>query len=204
MQLVLGELRLGGFNDIDVVTSRTGLDASVVEATLVVARSEGWVAHRSGRVSGWSLTAPGRAEGERLLAEELDAAGGRDVVTDAYHSFLPLNRRFLELCTDWQLRSDGHSQILNDHLDHEYDESVVARLDELDGRVAIVVGQLSSGLQRFSAYRRRFAFALAQVHVGELDWFTKPLIDSYHTVWFELHEDLLATLGIERSRESSS
>jgi hypothetical protein len=23
-------------------------------------------------------------------------------------------------------------------------------------------------------------------------------MDSYHTVWFELHEDLLATLGLER------
>ena len=29
------------------------------------------------------------------------------------------------------------------------------------------------------------------------------MIDSYHTVWFELHEDLLATLGIERSSEGS-
>ena len=30
---------------------------------------------------------------------------------------------------------------------------------------------------------------------------TKPMIDSYHSVWFELHEDLLATLGIERGSE---
>ncbi|MDQ1375434.1 MAG: hypothetical protein QOJ09_2772, partial [Actinomycetota bacterium] len=29
-----------------------------------------------------------------------------------------------------------------------------------------------------------------------------PLIDSYHTVWFELHEDLLSTLGIERGSET--
>jgi hypothetical protein len=27
------------------------------------------------------------------------------------------------------------------------------------------------------------------------------MIDSYHTVWFELHEDLLATLGRQRSQE---
>ena len=39
------------------------------------------------------------------------------------------------------------------------------------------------------------------VEQGDTDWFTKPLIDSYHTVWFELHEDLLATLAIERARE---
>jgi hypothetical protein len=37
---------------------------------------------------------------------------------------------------------------------------------------------------------------------GELDWLTKPIMPSYHTVWFELHEDLLATLGIDRASES--
>ena len=37
---------------------------------------------------------------------------------------------------------------------------------------------------------------------GETDWLTKPIIDSYHTVWFELHEDLLATLGLERGHEA--
>ncbi len=37
---------------------------------------------------------------------------------------------------------------------------------------------------------------------GERDWFTKPTIDSYHSVWFELHEDLLATLGLERAKEA--
>ena len=36
---------------------------------------------------------------------------------------------------------------------------------------------------------------------GDGDWFTKPTIDSYHTVWFELHENLLSTLGIERGHE---
>jgi hypothetical protein len=26
-------------------------------------------------------------------------------------------------------------------------------------------------------------------------------LDSYHTVWFQLHEDLLVTLGISREEE---
>jgi hypothetical protein len=29
------------------------------------------------------------------------------------------------------------------------------------------------------------------------------MIDSYHTVWFQLHEDLLNTLGIDRATEGS-
>jgi len=36
---------------------------------------------------------------------------------------------------------------------------------------------------------------------GEHTWLTRPTVDSYHTVWFELHEDLLATLGRTRSDE---
>ena len=43
--------------------------------------------------------------------------------------------------------------------------------------------------------------ALDRIRGGDLDWFTKPMIDSYHTVWFELHENLLATLGIQRAKE---
>ena len=42
------------------------------------------------------------------------------------------------------------------------------------------------------------------MRAGERDWFAKPMIDSYHTVWFQLHEDLLNTLGIERSKEVSA
>ncbi len=30
------------------------------------------------------------------------------------------------------------------------------------------------------------------------------MIESYHTVWFELHENLLATLGIQRAREQAA
>jgi hypothetical protein len=33
---------------------------------------------------------------------------------------------------------------------------------------------------------------------GERSWVAQPKIDSCHTVWMELHEDLLATLGLER------
>ena len=47
------------------------------------------------------------------------------------------------------------------------------------------------------------AEALRRVRAGEHDWFTKPVIESYHTVWFELHEDLLASLGLDRSSEAA-
>jgi hypothetical protein len=44
---------------------------------------------------------------------------------------------------------------------------------------------------------------MEQIRAGDTDWFTKPMIPSYHTVWFEMHEDLLSTLGIERGSEGA-
>ena len=64
-----------------------------------------------------------------------------------------------------------------------------------------ICAELAATLERFGSYGPRLAEARARVEGGDVDWFTKPMIDSYHTVWFELHEDLLATLGIERSTE---
>ena len=46
--------------------------------------------------------------------------------------------------------------------------------------------------------------ALARADRGEKKWVDEPGIDSCHMVWFELHEDLLTTLGLERASESEA
>ena len=56
---------------------------------------------------------------------------------------------------------------------------------------------------RYAGYAGRFATALAKLQGGELEYLTRPIIDSYHTIWFELHEDLITGLGIDRSQEGS-
>ena len=60
---------------------------------------------------------------------------------------------------------------------------------------------MASLLDRFSGYSPRLSAARRRVVAGEHEWLTRPTIDSYHTVWFELHEDLLATLGRTRTQE---
>ena len=111
----------------------------------------------------------------------------------------------LQLCTDWQVVNDGSGeQKLNDHSDSSYDDEILGRLGDLDGQVTRILSDLNKALTRFSNYPFRFGIALDKVLAGELDWLTKPIMPSYHTVWFELHEDLLATLGIDRASESTS
>ena len=126
----------------------------------------------------------------------------------AYSRFLEGNQGFLGLCTDWQLRPDpgdlSGEPVMNDHADPAYDEAVIGRLAETDSAIQPVCAALAALLERFGGYGERFATALDRVTGGDLDWFTKPMIESYHTVWFELHENLLATLGIQRSKEHAS
>ena len=203
--LVVHALRVRGFVDADVVVAATGLAADEVDAGLAGLADAGRARHRDGRMSGWMLTPDGRSHGEALLAAELEATGTRPAVEGAYRDFLEANQGFLELCTDWQLRPDPEAPdgdpIVNDHADAAHDVAVVARLADADVVVQGVSAALADVLARFDGYGDRFAGALARVRAGEVEWFTRPMIDSYHTVWFELHENLLATLGIERAGE---
>ena len=117
-----------------------------------------------------------------------------------YEAFLPLNREVLQMCTDWQVRQGGAA---NDHTDAAYDWAVIGRLDALDDRVGPLVRRLAESDERFAPYRERLRAARRRVADGEHDWLTSPRVDSYHTVWMELHEALLAALGLERRREES-
>ena len=145
----------------------------------------------------------GRAENERLLAVELDGAGLGDVVDAAYRLFLAENQKMLATCTRWQVKENDGEQVINDHADAAYDADVIATLAELDDAVQPVVAELEGLFDRFGIYGERFGYALEQVRAGDVAWFTSPMIESYHTVWFELHEDLLASLGIDRASEEA-
>jgi hypothetical protein len=200
--LVLHTVRLKGFADAEPVAAASGVPVDDVVAELERARADGLVTRREGRISGWSVTPDGRARVAGQLAAELEASGARPTVQQAYRAFLATNQDLLGVCTDWQLRPVDGRQAANDHSDAAYDERVVKRLREIDDTAQPICDELAGVLERFERYGPRLSIALTKVEAGEPDWFTKPLIDSYHTVWFELHEDLLATLGIERGSET--
>lgn len=197
--LVLHCLRLKGFADVPALAASSGAEAVSVELTLGELLGRGFVHLPGSGALGWALTRDGRAENERLLRLELELVGARPHIEAAYRRFVPVNQELRELCTDWQVRGDT----LNDHADLDYDESVIAGLAALHRRARPICVELSARLSRFAGYERRLAVALEKVRDGDGGWFTQPLIDSYHTVWFELHEDLLATLGIDRTAEAS-
>ncbi|MFF7814096.1 transcriptional regulator [Streptomyces sp. NPDC007945] len=201
--LVLHAVRLRGMTTEEEAAARFGLDPAAVGELLLDLQAYGRVTRSSfAGTSGWSLTDRGRAEGERLLAEELAGSGQEAFVRERYGTFLAYNARCLKACTDWQLRPDDHGRLaVNTHGDPVWDGRVLDELTVLGGVIDTLSGELGALLPRFGGYGERFTGALARVRRGELSWVDRPRADSCHTVWMELHEDLLATLGIRRGEE---
>jgi hypothetical protein len=198
--LTLHGLRLSGLAPADRLAGRCSLAPEVVDGLLAAAGDQGLVRHRDRPMTGWILTPAGRRADARLLADELRSTGVRPAVEAAYADIRRLSPTMARIRGDWETR-DPAQYGRNDHTDAAHDAAVVARLVELHAETAPVCVRLAAALDRFAGYRPRFAAALTRVQANEVDWLTHPLIDSYHTVWFELHEDLLSTLGVERSKE---
>jgi hypothetical protein len=198
--LTLHAIRLKGMADDAEVAARFGLDLTLARELLLDFQAFGWITRvEFVGTAGWTLTESGRSENERQLAHELAATNSNSSIHDAYLSFLPHNDRLLRACTDWQLRPSGADPLaVNEHTDKEWDQRVLTTLSALREELRTICQELGHRLARFRGYDDRFTAALARVEQGELTWVARPRADSCHTVWMELHEDLIATLGIRR------
>jgi hypothetical protein len=150
---------------------------------------------------GWALTPAGRAEHQQGVTAELDTVGARPTVETGYRCFRHLNPGVLDACSRWQVRDVAGRPVRNDHRDRSHDHRVLTDLDAAYQEVRPVGDQLTGELARFHPYAPRLGEALDRAQHGEADYVAKPVIPSFHTVWFELHEDLLVTLGLDRSSE---
>jgi len=91
---------------------------------------------------------------------------------------------------------------LNDHTDWPWDEEVLRALAALGRGFSHICDELALRLRRFDGYAARYHAALAKVDRGQRRWVDTPELDSCHTVWIQIHEDLLATLGLARGSDS--
>jgi hypothetical protein len=178
---LLHELRLRGFRP----AKGGAAEDELVAAGLVVRRGANVAMSPAGREAhaAWARLAPGSDEEAEARA--------------AYERFLNLNVEFLRICTDWQLKP-GNTP--NDHSDAAYDFKVLERLDRLDERAGALLDRLGKVVPRFGGYRTRLTDALDRISEDRA-WLASPRCDSYHTVWMQLHEDLLTAVGVNRADE---
>ncbi|MGO9153100.1 MarR family transcriptional regulator [Mycobacterium sp.] len=143
------------------------------------------------------ISPEGRERLNALLAEERSGVD-QNVLAKSYDDFRVVNNDFKALVSDWQIK-DGQP---NSHDDPEHDAAVLNRLDNVHQQVLPVIATVTTLLPRLSAYAKKLNSALAKVKAGDTIWLARPIIDSYHTVWFELHEELIAASGLTREEEA--
>jgi len=112
----------------------------------------------------------------------------------AYERFERVNVELKQVITDWQTLDVGGQKVRNDHSNKDHDAEVLDRLGAVHERFEPILAQLIKGLPRLTVYRHKLERALEEAEAGRVEWVSDAKIESYHTVWFEMHEDLLRVL----------
>jgi pyruvate, orthophosphate dikinase len=146
------------------------------------------------------LTEAGARRAEELQRVALETWGA-DAATTALDDFLPLDQQMKTTVTAWQMREADGAQVINDHTDEKYDAAVIEQLAALHADTAGWLESLGDGISRFPVYLARFNRAMAAIRDGDGRFVASPRVDSYHSVWFELHEDLIRLAGRTREDE---
>lgn len=142
----------------------------------------------------WLLLTPAGRSAHADWARLPAGSAEEEATRVAYERFLVFDGQVKQVTTDWQLaaaeaKPEGYS---------------ITEWDLIDRLTAIHEGfgprllALGKAVPRFAGYRPRLRDALTRLENGERQWFSGVTVDSYHTVWWQLHEDLLAALGINR------
>jgi pyruvate,orthophosphate dikinase len=139
-------------------------------------------------VGSYRLTDAGKARARMDLDAARAAWPGPVAALD---EFVGLDKQVKDVVTSWQMRGES----VNDHSDAAYDALVLNGLAELHNEIQAWLPS------RFNRYRQRLDRAAAAVAAGDTKFVASPRVDSYHSAWFELHEELILLAGRTRADE---
>lgn len=169
------------------------LDLTLADAIAQLSQlgADGLVTERpQGRRPGWALTEAGQDRHTDNLASErtpeVVAALGAP-----YQAFLTKNAQMKHVCAQWHLAEDEFTQF-----------ELIEQLTAVSAVVSPALEDAGRTVPRFARYAHRLARALTRAS-QDSRFVVSPLVDSFHTVWFECHEDFLMLLGISRKQEGS-
>jgi hypothetical protein len=191
-------LRIKGYATPALLAEVSGFEIATVEAWTEKLALNGFVDTTR---MGLRLTPAGRNEADAIThAEraEIEASAFEHM----YEQFEALNGPFKKLIAAWQVRFIDGAETFNDHSDSAYDASIMAQLESIHTGIVPMLAKAASQVERLGHYTTRFEAALATLKAGNLRFMAAPIIDSYHTIWFELHEDLIRLSGRSRAAEA--
>lgn len=165
-----------------VATLLDGPEPAVHDA-LESLEDEGFVRSEDGF---WYVTSPGE---ERLteLCRERFSEPEFSQLRCLFDAFEDCDRQMKQLASEWQT-GDRSFERTTDELSGIHHD-MAALFEQCDESVTAA----------YAPYIESLEAALQLFTVGESEYFTGADVQSYHNIWFRLHDDLLRTLGEERS-----
>lgn len=196
MHLALHGVAIKKHANAAIVAAAVGLEPARAEALLKEAAAGARVVEAQGA---YVLTPAGRMILDNQYARFYGELRADAAFVAAYERFERINVLLKQVITDWQTLEVGGRKVRNDHSSADHDAEVLGRLGEVHERYEPILAALIKGLSRLAVYRHKLEHALEEAEAGRNEWVSDAKIESYHTVWFEMHEDLLRILG--RARE---
>jgi pyruvate,orthophosphate dikinase len=193
----LRAIAIKGFAPVQAIADAVLSTTEQVQPLLDQLVAEGLVRAVAGT---YRLADDGKSRSEALLAAE-QAEWGLAEANHALDAFQALDHRMKDTVTAWQLRGPQGAPLINDHTDGAYDAEVLDRLAALHDDAAAWLSRVESGCPRLFRYRARLARAVELAVAGDQRFVASPRVDSYHAIWFELHEDLIRLVGRTRAEE---
>jgi pyruvate,orthophosphate dikinase len=192
----LRAIAIKGFASVESLADAVLSTPDAVRPVAEQLAAEGLVTTAAGATT---LTEAGKARAAELLELEREAIG-EGATGSALEAFLDLDHRMKDIVTAWQLL-DAEAQVLNDHSDAEYDRKILNRLGALHDDAIEWLRPIEAPCPRLADYGVRLSRALERAQAGDQRYVASPRVDSYHGVWFELHEDLIQLAGRTREAE---
>jgi len=194
--LTLHTLTMKQLATAEELAAVTGQPLAEVEAGLDKAVAEDAVKAARGK---FMITPAGRATLDAAYPVAFAELRATPAVAEAMEKFeTGLNRQALDTTTDWQTIEVGGELVPNDHGDADYDAKIIDRLGRILERLPTVLAPLVAADPLVDRFVDRLGAALTRAEGGETDYVSGMRVDSFHTVWFQMHEHLLRLTGRER------
>lgn len=178
-------------SSIDRIQIGTGLDFDRLASILQEGLDKKLVEKKGDT---WGITPEGVKEVQSYRKSTLTQP---EAIGKIYHEFDKLNDKFKKLVTRWQIRNFGGTSVPNVHDDPEYDFGIICDLSDIHDEVVRIFGELTKIIPRYKHYVERMGSALEKIKKEKHGYLVENK-ESYHNIWFELHEDLLRLLGKRR------
>lgn len=173
--------------DVDEAVVAEHLDAAVAAGHAVAARGS------------FMITPAGRAHLDDVYPTAFAELRADETLGATLADFEKgINKQNLALMTSWQTITVDGAEHPNDHSDADHDAKVIDKLARLHERAETILAPFT-GIDAVSKrFVDRLGTALGHVDRGEHDYVSSVRLDSYHTVWYQMHEHLLRMMGEER------